>query len=88
MVQVMFKGFKGVCADHDPAADYSFPSLSVIPNADNLIWAVKNNQLYYFSYTDFKNAKITNNTKEFTFKMKAHPDKITCDDDLRKVMDL
>lgn len=88
MVQNMFKGFKGICADHDPDADYNFPAFNVVPNTDNLIWAVRDNKLYYFTADDYNKAGITKTTKDFTFKMRTYPGEIKTADDLRNVLKL
>jgi hypothetical protein len=88
MVQVMYKGFNGINAHHDPSADYSYPRLYVIPNSENMIWAVLNNKFYYIDYADFKKYNITSVTKEQTFTMRTHPDRITSAEDIKKIVGL
>lgn len=42
----------------------------IVPESDNMILAVNNNQLVYVSYEEFRKLNITADTKEVTFVMK------------------
>ncbi len=63
-VAVVMKNFNGVC-QYGPTAQ-----LLLLPGSPQMIWAIKENYFYYFSYTDFLQSGINVNTKQFSFSMK------------------
>jgi len=86
MVQVIYKSFNGINANHNFESDHIFPELDVIPNDENMIWSVLNNRLYYLNYEDFKQYQISTATQSTIFKMRVATDSIRTADDLRKVL--
>lgn len=87
MVQVVYKGFNGINAHHNPSPDHTFEQLYVIPGAENIIWAVKNKRLYYLSSEKFNTLDITSETKEFTFKMNSSSKEITSMEEIKAMLD-
>lgn len=80
-ITVVYKGFNGTCL-------YLNSSIKTIPNSDNMIWSVMDDKFVYLTYDDYKKCNLDANTKEFTFEMRVHPDKITSNEDIKKIVGL
>lgn len=63
-VAVVMKDFNGVCQYG------SNNQLLLLPGSAQMIWAIKENYFYYFSYADFQQSGINKNTRQFSFNLK------------------
>ncbi len=63
-VAVVYKNFNGITQ-----YPYNMP-IRVIPGDDNMLWAIHNKQLYYYTYKDFKNSGINRNSFKYHFEMR------------------
>lgn len=89
MVNVVYEGFNGLVCNHNPSKkDNSFPKLDIMPNKGNLIWVCHNGILYYLTNDDFKQCKIKNSTRKYTFTLRKHDKKVTSMDELKSILGL
>ena len=85
MVSSVYKAFNGILCNNSPdMSDYSFPKFTIMRKSDNLIWAVKNDELYYLTYDDFKACSIGESTKKYIFRLKKYEGKLTSMQDVKK----
>ena len=85
MVSSVYKDFNGILCNYNPdRSDYSFPKFTIMRKSDNLIWAVKNNELYYLTYDDFKACAIGESTKKYTFRLNKYIGELTSMEDVKK----
>ena len=85
MVSSVYKDFNGILCNNSPdKLDYSYPKFTIMRKTDNLIWAVKNNELYYLTYDDFKACKIGKSTKKYTFQLKKYKGDLNSMEDVKK----
>lgn len=85
MVSSVYKDFNGILCNNSPdRSDYSFPKFTIMRKSDNLIWAVKNNELYYLTYDDFKACSIGESTKIYIFRLKKYEGELTSMEDVKK----
>jgi chloramphenicol O-acetyltransferase len=74
---VVYRGFNGIMQ----FAGNSF--IRVLPKMDNMLLAIQDDTLYYYSYNDFRSSGISPSTKTFSFFMHSFPQKITSYGDVR-----
>ena len=85
MVSSVYIDFNGILCNNSPdKLDYSYPKFTIMRKTDNLIWAVKNNELYYLTYDDFKTCEIGKSTKKDTFQLKRYKGELNSMEDVKK----
>ncbi|MEO6489237.1 MAG: hypothetical protein ABIO04_04780 [Ferruginibacter sp.] len=78
-IAVIYKGFNGITS-------YESGQIRVMPGSENMIWGIKDQTFYYFSYQDFENAKIHKYTGLFTFTMRKAAEKISSYDEVKDLV--
>jgi hypothetical protein len=85
-VEAAFGTFNGIYTNTLlPRSDS--PDFIVIPQQDNMFFAVYNQQLYYLTYSDFKLYNIKEN-EAVVFKMRTSAEPIKSVEDVRRIMGL
>jgi hypothetical protein len=79
-ITVVYKGMNGVYRSYNS-------NIQIIPNSENMIWSVLDNNFVCLSYDEFKNYNVNSDTKEITFEMKTY-NNINSIDDIKKIINL
>jgi len=76
-IAVVYKNLNGIC-------EFSTQSpIKLVPEEENMIWALTNAGFYYFTYKDFKESGINNLSSVYTFKLRKARHNISSYDDIR-----
>jgi hypothetical protein len=76
-IAVVYKNFNGICQ-----FTTQMP-IRVVPDEQNMIWALTNAGFYYFTYKDFKETGINKLSTAYTFKLRKARHNISSYDDIR-----
>lgn len=80
-VAVVYKGFNGI-TQFSPSAN-----IRVIPISENMIWSIMDGSFYYFTYKDFTEARISRESKTFTFRMRQSMKKVSSYSEIRELIE-
>ena len=62
-VTLVYKELNGVVS-------FGGDKIMVLPDSGVMLWAVKNNRLYYLTYRDFQKLELGSQSRKFTFRLK------------------
>lgn len=64
------------------------PNITLLPNAESMIWSVVDDKFIYLSFDDYMKCNIDANTKNYNFTMRIYPDIIKSREDFKKIVGL
>lgn len=86
--QLEFYGVNFIDIDRSAIFWFDLKSIKINTTQKQAIIVMKEDTMYYFTPTDFRNRQIDNLTKSVTFKMRQHIGEIESPDKLKKLLEI
>lgn len=86
--QLEFYGVNFIDIDRNAIFWFDLKSIKINTTHKQAIIVMKEDTMYYFTPTDFRNRQIDNLTKSVTFKMRQHIGEIESPDKLKKLLEI
>lgn len=86
--QLEFYGVNFIDIDRNAIFWFDLKSIKINTTQKQAIIVMKEDTMYYFTPTDFRNRQIDNLTKSVTFKMRQHIGEIESPDKLKKLLEI